>query len=331
MDQLERRSLTTKRALHYTYYTSTAPTPNESALLFCHGFPDNSFLWNDILMHLHNTHNITRKIIIPDMLGYSDTSKPLNPTLYNYSSMSADLIDILDAEHVQTVTIIGHDWGSIMAQRFYPFHSSRVDKLILLNVAYHPPSKPGDPKFDLQTANEMLTASFGAPLWTYWDFFTSPDGPDLMRANLQKVYEAQHGDVENWSFQIFCVPGAWRSYLTGSESVPLKPYAQNPRYIHSFLQQFQRDSFEAPIQWYKATILNVQYDIEITIPLEKHMINVPVLFMGCTGDANNRVEFIEVAKGKGLLPDLRVEIVEAGHWSPLERPEEVAGLIAGFI
>ena len=32
------------------------------------------------------------------------------------------------------------------------------------------------------------------------------DGPRFMREKLDKVYEAQHGDVEDWSFKMFCVP-----------------------------------------------------------------------------------------------------------------------------
>ena len=51
------------------------------------------------------------------------------------------------------------------------------------------------------------------------------DGPRFMREKLDKVYEAQHGDVEDWSFKMFCVPNAWRTFLTGTASVPLKPYA----------------------------------------------------------------------------------------------------------
>lgn len=267
------------------------------------------------------------------MLGYAGTSKSLDASLYNYRSLSNDLVEILDAENVQKVIVIGHDWGAVMAQRFYPFHSDRVDKIVLLNVAYHPPSKPGDPKFDLKAANEMMQVTFGAPLWTYWEFFTSPDGPSLMRSTLQKVYEAQHGDVENWGFKIFCVPGAWRKYLTSSESesVPLKPYAQQPRWKDSFFDQFSHDGFEAPINWYNAMIENVQYEVEIQIPLEKHRIEVPVLFVGCTGDGNNRIELIEIPREAGLLPELRVEVLECGHWSPMERPVEVAGFIAEFV
>lgn len=333
MNTLTRKTLTTTRSLHYTYCTSPTPISTDNpALLFLHGFPDSSFLWNDILIHLTNNGVLsTHKVIVPDMLGYAGTSKPLNSSLYNYRSVSSDLIEILDAETIHKVILIGHDWGAGLAQRFYPFYTDRVDRIILLNIAYFMPAKIGDPKFDLKAANEMMEAAFGAPLWTYWEFFTAEDGPEVMRANLQRFYEAQHGDVEDWGFKIFCVPGAWRRYLTGSESVSLKPYAQQPRWKDSFFEQFTRDDFEAPIQWYKAMIDGVQHEVEIQIPPEKHRIEVPVLFVGCTQDGNNRVEMIEPPQKAGLLPKLRIEILECGHWSPMEKPAEVAGFIADFI
>lgn len=333
-NRLEQKSLTVSRTIQYNYFTVSPVTETEleSALLFCHGFPDSSFLWCDIVQYLAQ-HGVLakRKVIIPDMLGYAGTSKPMNTALYNYEGMAGDLRKILDAEGVDKAVVIGHDWGSVMAQRLYAFHSDIIDKIVLLNVAYHPPSKLGDPEFDLATGNKVLQATFGAPLWTYWEFFISEDGASLMRANLEKVYEAQHGDVENWGFKMFCVPGAWRAYLTGNESAPLKPYAQDKKWRDAFFQQFEKDGFEAPIQWYRATMDNLQYKAELRIPPEKHRIEVPVLFVGCTQDGNNRVEFIDIPRKAGLLPDLRVEVLDCGHWSPMEKPAEVAGFIREFL
>jgi len=58
---------------------------------------------------------------------------------------------------------------------------------------------------------------------------------------------------------------------------------------------------------------------------------VPVLFIGATHDQLCRVEFVEATKAAGLTPDLQVETVEAGHWTPLEKPEETAALVMSFV
>lgn len=330
MDKLERKTLTTSRLLDYTYYTSpkTAKSKDHPALLFCHGFPDNPFLWNDVLTQLGDIPN---KVIAPDMLGYAGTAKPLDSTLYNYADMADDLQDILNAELVEKVILVGHDWGAVMVQRFYAFHVDRVAGIILLNIAYYPPAKLGDPKPNLQDINDFFQSMYGAPLRTYWEFFTSSDGPQLMRENLERVYEAQHGDVTDWGYKMFCVPGAWKEYVTGEQTVSLKAYAKENRWRESFFGQFGKDGFEAPVQWYKAMMENVQYDVEVKIPIERHTIKVPVLFMGCSQDSNNRIDFIEGPEKAGLLPDLEIKVLDCGHWSPMEKPREVAEFVQQFL
>lgn len=44
------------------------------------------------------------------MLGYGGTDKPADPALYVQSAMSQDLVCILDAEKVEKVVAVGHDW-----------------------------------------------------------------------------------------------------------------------------------------------------------------------------------------------------------------------------
>src|SRR6201999_911396 len=68
MDRLERKTLKTSRSLDYTYYASSTTTGSKDhpTLLFCHGFPDSAFLWNDVLTNLGD---VPYKIIAPDMLG----------------------------------------------------------------------------------------------------------------------------------------------------------------------------------------------------------------------------------------------------------------------
>lgn len=49
-------------------------------------------------------------LIVPDLLGYGGTDKPTDVKDYKYSAMSADMIDIMNAENVEKVVAIGHDW-----------------------------------------------------------------------------------------------------------------------------------------------------------------------------------------------------------------------------
>ena len=49
-------------------------------------------------------------IIAPDMLGYGGTDKPTDPAVYKGTLMAKDMVDILDAEKIAKVIVIGHDW-----------------------------------------------------------------------------------------------------------------------------------------------------------------------------------------------------------------------------
>ena len=107
MDPSSYKDLTTSRGLNYHYYCSP-PQLSKPILLFLHGFPSTSYDWR------HQVSFFRKEgygLIVPDMLGYGGSAKPTDPMHYKASLLCADLIDILDAEHVDQAIVIGHDWS----------------------------------------------------------------------------------------------------------------------------------------------------------------------------------------------------------------------------
>ncbi|OAL53570.1 epoxide hydrolase [Pyrenochaeta sp. DS3sAY3a] len=329
MDGFEQKTLLTQRSLKYTYYISPPkPSPqSHPALLFLHGFPDSAHLWSAVLSHL--TH-LPNRLIIPDCLGYAGTDKPADTSLYAYSGQAQDLIDILDAEDVATSIIIGHDWGSALAQRTYLHHPERFSGVVLLNTAYMVPSPQ---RFDLGAVNEATTRTLGYPQFAYWEFFLAPDAASIIDANLERMWAVLHGQGEDWMKKLFCVRGAMRAFMLGEEEVPLKSYAVDSAsaWKQHFMADFGTSGFAPALQMYKAMAENVQFDSDATIPRENLKINVPLLFVVCSQDAVCAREMMDQAKSEGLVPDLKEVSVECAHWSPMEKPEEVAGHIGDFV
>ena len=72
----------------------------------------------------------------PDLLGYSKTSKPTDLAAYNYAGYSDDLVEILDAEHVEKVISVGHDWGSPVVWSLAAHHKDQVVGAANLCVPY---------------------------------------------------------------------------------------------------------------------------------------------------------------------------------------------------
>ena len=106
MDHSFYRNTAVSRGLIYHYYLSKAVNGKPN-LLFCHGFPSKSNDWRYIVPYFKRRGY---GIIVPDMLGYGGTDKPTDPSAYVGSKIAKDLVEILDAENIEKVIAIGHDW-----------------------------------------------------------------------------------------------------------------------------------------------------------------------------------------------------------------------------
>jgi soluble epoxide hydrolase / lipid-phosphate phosphatase len=170
MDKLTKKTITTKRGFEYTYYVLAAAAAARPTLLLHHGFPDQAEEWEQLI----NNHlrPAGYGVIAPDLLGYGGTSKPTDPAAYKFGGMTADLVEILDAEKVDKVVSLGHDWGSRAAQLFFNLHPGRVSGLIMVNVPWMG-AKRGP--FDLDEELAQSQQHFGYGRYWYWKLFTADD------------------------------------------------------------------------------------------------------------------------------------------------------------
>lgn len=106
LDASKYKDVKTSRGLSYHYYYSPAQSGNPT-LVFLHGFPSTSQDWRRIAPFFES-HGYG--VVVPDLLGYGGTSKPLNVQDFRASSMANDIIDVLDAENLAQVIVVGHDW-----------------------------------------------------------------------------------------------------------------------------------------------------------------------------------------------------------------------------
>lgn len=325
MDAFDKKTLKTTRGLNYTYYTANGDK-SLPVLFFQHGWPDHAALWQKIADPLRSTNH---PIIVPDMLGYDGTDKPTEVTQYKWDVMVPDLMEIIDAEGHEKAVSIGHDWGSACASRLYNYYPDRVVGLINLNVAYMP---PGRQPFDIDAHNKFTTQVFGAPLLSYWSVFAAPDGPELLKNNLDRIYQAMHGAGDTM-VKMFTSTNAMREYLThGGSPITLRSYAEDAEFKKAFMDRFSRDGFEGAQCWYRAMQENHQYEADKNLPEDRDKVNVPVLYIGATGDAVCRPEALIPSVQQGLLPHLeQAEMIEAGHWVPYEKPQEAVERIEPWL
>jgi soluble epoxide hydrolase / lipid-phosphate phosphatase len=353
MDKFEHKHLVTKpHDLTYSYYLS--PNFHDKVkngvpvVMLLHGFPDDAFMWAGAVRHLQK---LPYPLLVPDLLGFGGSSKPTESSLYNPRKQANSFSQILDEEGVpasKSVIPVGHDWGSLNAQRFYLYHKDRCIGLSILSLAYMIPSPE---PFDLVKANEFTSKRFGyeGGQWEYWNFFTAPDAPKLMEENLERFYEVNNGNYPSnqpgeegrdiWMREMFCVPNAMREYITQTGkyegyTVPLKPYPEGERLKKSFIERLSRDGLEGPVCYYHSLKDNtmLEDERELCQAPDGRKITVPMLYIGQTGDWVCRTDLMGDARKEDLVGDnLEEKVVQAGHWVLYEKPEEIAEILSDWL
>jgi soluble epoxide hydrolase/lipid-phosphate phosphatase len=97
---------TTSRGIKYHYYYSPAKE-SKPTILFAHGFPSTSYDWHKQVAHFQP---LGYGVLVPDMLGYGGTDKPLDTKAFAYSLITKDMVEIFDKESLHQVIAVGHDW-----------------------------------------------------------------------------------------------------------------------------------------------------------------------------------------------------------------------------
>lgn len=107
MDSYSYSHVTTSRSFTYSYIHLKPSDSTRPYILFLHGFPSSSRDWRHQIEYFQR---LGYGIIVPDLLGYGGTSKPLESNAYNMKGMSNDVYEILKHENIEQVLGVAHDW-----------------------------------------------------------------------------------------------------------------------------------------------------------------------------------------------------------------------------
>jgi pimeloyl-ACP methyl ester carboxylesterase len=327
MDHLLKKSVVSRRSFTYGYYVSPGDkfALEHPALIFIHGWPDSAYLWSEISKGLSDLPN---KLIFIDCLGYASTDKPQQTSFYSYQGQADDVVDILRNENVKSAIVVGHDWGSVLAQRVFLHHRELFVGVVLVNAGYMVPT---DQRFDLEAVNNFTKETIGHPQFAYWDFFANEDAASVIDPRLERLWQVLHGNADDWLKRNFCNPGAMRKFLEGNEDVPLKPYAQDPKWRDHWIEQFKQDGMDSTFFMYRAMVTGVQSRSDFDLVKGTLSIDVPLLFIFCSKDTLCPASMMSQAKQENLVPKLTEVEVDAAHWSPMEKPHELVRHIKMFM
>jgi pimeloyl-ACP methyl ester carboxylesterase len=163
-------------------------------ILFIHGMPTNSTLWDGVIEQLRSRH----LCFTVDLPGMGKT--PFVPYTANYLDLMAERIEKLRIQHkIIKWHVVGHDAGAAIAAHYAGRFSERVACLGLLSPAIFPDLKPF---FLLSHLRKPIIGELLAPILNY----------AFWKVAMKRALE---GATNQDQFQAFYRPfsgpsGAWR-------------------------------------------------------------------------------------------------------------------------
>jgi pimeloyl-ACP methyl ester carboxylesterase len=103
-------------------------------LLLLHGWPQHWWSWRELIPRLAKGH----RVLVPDLRGWGWSEAP--PGDYAKTTFAADVLALLDAEGLDRVKLIGHDWGAFTAFLLALERPERVERMVALDIV--PPWAP---------------------------------------------------------------------------------------------------------------------------------------------------------------------------------------------
>ena len=115
--------------------------PEDTAVIFLHGFPESSVIWDRLMAQLSDSGYYT---IAPNQRGYSFKARPKDVDQYHISYLASDVVEIANSLGIDKFHLVGHDWGAgvgwkVAAEypgRIYSFTAMAVPHLDALARAY---------------------------------------------------------------------------------------------------------------------------------------------------------------------------------------------------
>ena len=104
-------------------------------VLLCHGFPESGYSWRHQIPVLAAAGY---RVVAPDLRGYGKTDSPKEIEKYTIIELVNDMVSLLDSLNEKTCTVVGHDFGAVLAWNAALLHPDRFTAIAALSVPYSP-------------------------------------------------------------------------------------------------------------------------------------------------------------------------------------------------
>lgn len=94
-----------------------------------HGEPTWGYLYRNFIPPLSRTH----RVIVPDHMGFGKSETPQKRE-YTLKTHVENLSALFDELQLDDITLVGQDWGGVMAGQYTVRHPDRVKRICLMNT-----------------------------------------------------------------------------------------------------------------------------------------------------------------------------------------------------
>ena len=298
------------------------------SILLCHGFPETWYSWRHQIKSLSQAGY---RVIAPDMRGYGGSSSPEDPKRFNIIEIVDDLIGLIDALELKQTTIVGHDWGAVVAWHAALLRPDKFNGVAALEVPMMPLAPLSPTKLFPQTATHLFyVLYFQTPGVAERDF--EQDVP----LTLAKIYSwlsaaeaptAQSTAQSTAQYIQSLMVSRDQSMVANLPAAHALPWLSSDDF-NKCVQDFQKSGFRGGLNYYR----NMDRNWELMKAVSNKQILVPAMIMiaESTLQMPGMKEIVE--NMHSLVPDLRAisVISECGHWIQQEKPEQTTEALLTF-
>jgi pimeloyl-ACP methyl ester carboxylesterase len=257
-------------------------------VILLHGWPGSRHDYRDVVPLLADAADV----VVPDLRGFGESDRHDDPPAYSADGQAAGILGLIDELALERPIVVGYDVGSRIAQAIARARPEAVQALVVS------PPLPG-------VGARVLSPSAQREFW-YQPFHQLAlaehliDGrPDAIRAYLRHFWE-------HWS-----APG----------------WAPPPEHLDVLVELYARPgAFSASIAWYRAGAGTVAQAQAERPPAPTDRIATATRVLWPAHDPLFPVQWADRVGEFFAHADVRV-LPDAGHFVPLEAPQDVAAAV----
>ena len=296
-----------------------AGPPDAPVVVLAHGFPELAYSWRHQIPALAAAGY---RVLAPDQRGYGGSSRPAAVESYDIAALTGDLVALLDVVGAERATIVGHDWGAVVAWSTPLLHPDRVAAVAGLSMP--PLPRPVTPP------TEAFRRIFGDNFF-YMLYFQQPGAADAeMDADphraILRMLGGMRAPADEATATRMLAPGP-AGFIDRLPQPDHLPAWLAPAELDHYVAEFTRTGFTGGLNWYR----NFDRNWRIMASPPAETISVPSLFVGGTADPVLGFTRVDRAREVATGPYRQVMLDGAGHWIQQERPAEINAELLAFL